>query len=192
MPLQRVPPREALQAPSDHQFSLEHICSHLNQLLLGHTRLDLYSIQMGVLRWDAIAGPLVWVQPVVVCEDVTFQVRDPPVLLFAAAPSNRAPKLGQFVDRSGCIFGLEIAECDRSFVRVRTPGRAGRSSAPPEFGGRSMSGGGGTGDGLCLGANLTLLLLGGRRFWGKVVFVVIGGRNVVGIPFTVGFETIAA
>ena len=95
---QRIPPSKRLQAASDHQLPLEHIRASLNQLFFVHTLLYHYSVEVGVVRRNTTADPLVRFDPAIVGVNVTLQIRNALILLDVVAPNNRTLELGQPVD----------------------------------------------------------------------------------------------
>jgi len=194
MPLQGVPPGESLQTTSNHQLTLKYTCSSLDLFLFGHTLLDALAVQVGPFHPDTTASPLFRLHPAVVSHDVALEVGDAPVLLDVVTSDDGALEVGFLVDQLGTIFTLEVTRGYGSLVRVGTPVSARGSDTLLGFGG-GMSGREGRVTGrLVLGGGLALLLLlgGGCPSRTVLLFVIIGGRKVVGIALAIRFGAIAA
>lgn len=186
MPLQGVPPGKRLQATPDPQLSSEWIRSNLDALLVGHARLDADPIQVGPIHRNPTARPPVWDNPPIVGHDMALEVGNAMVLLFVVAPDDRAEEVDPLVGLCGAVATLQVAGGVGALVRVRTPtsARGGPGLGGSRTSGRERLGTGGLGLG---GGPLLLLLLGGRSLNGTVLVVVVGGRNVVNVAFTVRF-----
>ena len=192
--LQGIPPGKGLLTTSNHQLTLKHICSSLDLFLLGHTLFYALTVQISPIHPDTTASPLFWLPPAVVSHDMALEVGNTVVLLDVLASDDGTLEVGLLVNPLGTIFTLEVTRGDGTLVRVRTPVSAGGSDTLLGFGGGRTSGREGRATGrLALGGDLTLLLLlGGGCPCRTVLVVVIGGRNVVGIAFTIQFRAIGA
>ena len=193
MPLQGVPPRERLHATSNHQSLPKHIRSSIDVLLLGHPLLDARVVQVCPVHVNSAARPLARLYPTIVSHDVPLEVGNTPILLCVFAPNDRALEVGFLVDQHGTIVALEVTRGVATPVRMRTPMNAGRRNTLLGFGRgrtcwRELLAAGRLG---LRGDPAPLLLLTGsdRR---TVLFIVMGGRNVVDISFTVKLGAIVA
>jgi hypothetical protein len=190
MPLQGVPPGERLQATPNPQLSPERIRSSLHALLVGHARLDADPIQVRPIHRNPTARPPVRVDPPTVGHDMTLEIGNAMVLLFVVAPDDRAEEMDSLVDLRGAVVTLQVARGVGALVRVRTPtsARGGPGLGGSRTSGRERLGTGGLGLG---GGPRLLLLLGRRSLDGTVLLVVVGGRNVINVAFTVRFGATA-
>ena len=192
MSLQGVPPGKGLQATSNPQLTSKHIRSGLDLLLFCHPLFNAPFVQVSDIHRDTTANPLFRLHPTVVSKDVTFEVGDASVLLEVVASDDGTMEVGFPVDPLGTTFTLEVARGDTTLVRVYTLVSM-RSGALLRSGGGRTSGRGGSTTRLGPVSDLALLLLlGGGYLSRTVLFIVIGGRNVVGVTLTIQFGTIRA
>ena len=191
VPLQGVPPGKGRQTTPNHQLTLERICSSLPLLLFGHTLLDVLAVQVGYLHPDTTASPLFRLYPTIVSHDVALEVGNAPVLLDVVASDDGALEVGFLADQPRAIFTLEVARGDITLIRMQTAASSRRSNALLGSGGSRTGGREGRATGrLVLGGGLALLLLLGRGCLGRMVlFVVIRGRDIVGVPLIIRFGT---
>ena len=193
MSLQGVPPGKGLQTTSDPQLTSKHIRSGLDLLLFGHPLLNAPGVQVSDIHRDTTANPLFRLHPAVVSKDMALEVWNALVLLGVVASSDGALEVGFPVDPLSTIFTLEVTRGDATLVRVRTPVSARRISTLLRFGGGRTSGREGSATRLGPAGDLgLLLLLGGSCLSRTILFVVVRGRNVVGVALTIRFGAIKA
>ena len=93
MPLQRIPPRKALHATSNHQSTPELIRPSLDALFVGHTQSDTLPIQMRPIHPNTTAYPFLRLPPTRVSLDVALEVRNPSVTLDVVASGDGATEV---------------------------------------------------------------------------------------------------
>ena len=116
MPLQSIPPGKGLHAASNHQFTLEPVGTSLDVLLLGHTLLDILSIQVSPVHPNPAACPFSRLPPLKVGFDMPLKVWNASVLLGTAADG--ALEARSTVNKQGILLALDVARGNVTLVGV--------------------------------------------------------------------------